>query len=68
MLATIIGTPRNMRSVRFRFFFFLSVVIYNPVEQEVMAGQCHAPCHPGVLKNANMKGNILQIYFIQEIL
>ncbi len=25
--------------------------IYNPVEQEVMAGQFHAPSHPGVLKN-----------------
>ncbi len=24
--------------------------IYNPVEQEVMAGQFHAPCYPGVLK------------------
>ncbi len=24
--------------------------IYNPVEQEVMAGQFHAPSHPGVLK------------------
>ncbi len=27
--------------------------IYNPVEQEVMAEQFHAPIHPGVLKNAN---------------
>ncbi len=33
--------------------------IYNPVEQEVMAGQFHAPSHPGVLKNLNMNG----IYF-----
>ncbi len=33
--------------------------IYNPVEQEVMAGQFHAPSHPGVLKNGNMNGNIL---------
>ncbi len=24
--------------------------IYNPVEQKVMAGQFHAPSHPGVLK------------------
>ncbi len=24
--------------------------IYNPVEQEVMAGQFHAHSHPGVLK------------------
>ncbi len=31
--------------------------IYNPVE--VMAGQFHAPSHPGVLKNGNMNGNIL---------
>ncbi len=33
--------------------------IYNPVEQEVMAGQFHAPSHPGVLNNLNMNG----IYF-----
>ncbi len=33
--------------------------IYNPVEQEVMAGQFHAPSHPGVLKNLNTNG----IYF-----
>ncbi len=33
--------------------------IYNPVEQKVMAGQFHAPSHPGVLKNVNMNG----IYF-----
>ncbi len=37
--------------------------IYNSVEQEVMAGQFHAPSHPGVLKNLNMNGNILQRYF-----
>ncbi len=24
--------------------------IYNPEEQEVIAEQCHAPSHPGVLK------------------
>ncbi len=30
--------------------------IYNPVEQEVMAAQFHAPSHPGVLKNVNMMG------------
>ncbi len=34
--------------------------IYNPVEQEVMAGQLHRCSLPGVLKN----GNIFQIYFI----
>ncbi len=33
--------------------------IYNPVEQEVMAGQFHAPSHPGVLKNLKWMG----IYF-----
>ncbi len=32
---------------------------YNPVEQKVMAGQFHAPSHPGVLKKLNMNG----IYF-----
>ncbi len=30
-----------------------------------MAGQFHAPSHPGVLKNVNMNGNILQRYFTQ---
>ncbi len=40
--------------------------IYNPVEQEVMAGQFHAPSHPGVLKNVNMNGNILQRYFTHK--
>ncbi len=33
-----------------------------------MVGQLHAPRHPGVLKNANMNGNILQRYFTQEFL
>ncbi len=33
--------------------------IYNPVEQEVMAGQFHAPSHPGVLKKIKWMG----IYF-----
>ncbi len=33
--------------------------IYNPVEQEVMAGQFHAPSHPGVLKKLKWMG----IYF-----
>ncbi len=28
-----------------------------------MAGQFHGPSHPGVLKNVNMNGNILQRYF-----
>ncbi len=33
-----------------------------------MAGQFHAPSHPGVLKNVNMNGNILQRYFtISEV-
>ncbi len=32
--------------------------IYNPVGQEVMAGQFHAPSHPGVLKHLNMNANI----------
>ncbi len=33
--------------------------IYNPVEQEVMAGQCHAPGHPGVLNcRLNLNWNI----------
>ncbi len=40
--------------------------IYNPVEQKVMAGQFHAPSHPGVLKNVNMNGNILQRYFTHK--
>ncbi len=31
-----------------------------------MAGQFHAPSHPGVLKNVNMNGNILQIFYSQE--
>ncbi len=45
----------------------LSVGIYNTVEQEVMAGQFHAPSHPGVLKkNVNMNGNILQRYFTHK--
>ncbi len=40
--------------------------IYNPVEQKVMAGQFHAPSHPGVLNNLNMNGNILQRYFTHK--
>ncbi len=40
--------------------------IYNPVEQKVMAGQFHAPSHPGVLRNVNMNGNILQRYFTHK--
>ncbi len=44
-------------------FVFL---IYNPVEQKVMAGQFHAPSHPGVLKKLNMNGNILQRYFTHK--
>ncbi len=31
-----------------------------PVKQEVMDGQFHFPRQPGVLKNVNMNGNILQ--------
>ncbi len=60
--------------IRNIFSFFLIVMddkgnltfvflIYNPVEQKDMAGQFHAPSHPGVLKNLNMNGNILQRYF-----
>ncbi len=41
--------------------------IYNPVEQEVMAGQFHSPSHPGVIKNLNMNGNILQRYLLIRI-
>ncbi len=40
--------------------------IYNPVEQEVMAGQYHASSHPGVLRNLNMNGDILQRYFAHK--
>ncbi len=40
--------------------------IYNPVEQEVMAGQFHAPSHPGVLKKLKVNGNILQRYFTHK--
>ncbi len=42
--------------------------MYNPVEQEVMAGQFHAPSHPGVLfkKKKNMNRNILQRYFTHK--
>ncbi len=29
--------------------------IYNPVDQEVMAGQFHAPSHTGVLKKKKCK-------------
>ncbi len=32
-----------------------------------MAEQFHAPSHPGVLKNLNMNGNILQRYFTLRI-
>ncbi len=32
-----------------------------------MAGQFHAPSHPGVLKNVNMNGNILQRYLLIRI-
>ncbi len=46
----------------------LSVGIYSLVEQEVMAGQCHTPSHPGVIKNINMNRNILHRYLTQEIL
>ncbi len=30
-----------------------------------MAGQFHAPSHPGVLKNVNMNGNIRDILLIR---
>ncbi len=41
--------------------------IYNPVEQEVMAGQFHVHNHPGVLKKINMSRNILQRYLLIRI-
>ncbi len=37
--------------------------VYIPVKQEVMAGQFHVPSHPGMIKYANMNGNILLRYF-----
>ncbi len=40
--------------------------IYNPVKQEVLAGQWHGPSDPGVLKNVIMNGNILQRYFTHK--
>jgi len=33
------------------------------VKQEVIAGQCHVPSHPGLLKKVNINGNIFQRYF-----
>ncbi len=42
------------------------LLIINPVEQEVMAGQFHAPSHPGVLKKLKVNGNILQRYFTHK--
>ncbi len=51
---------------RLREFGLCVPNIYNPAEQEVMAGQFHAPSHSGVLKNLNMNGNILQRYFIHK--
>ncbi len=36
------------------------------LSDQVMAGQGHAPSHPGVLQNANMNGNILQRYLIHN--
>jgi len=33
------------------------------VKQEVIAGQFLVPSHPGVLKNVNINGNVLQRYF-----
>ncbi len=40
--------------------------IYNPVEQGSHGWTIHAPSHPGVLKNVNMNGNILQRYFTHK--
>ncbi len=40
----------------FFFFFFLSVGIYNPVEQEVMAGQCQK-----IVDNMHWKKNNFSI-------
>ncbi len=51
---------------RLREFGLCVPHIYNPVEQEVMAGQFHAPSHPGVLKNLKVNGNILQRYFTHK--
>ncbi len=50
---------------RLREFGFCVPHIYNPVRQEIMAGQFHAPSHD-VLKNVNMNGNILQRYFTHK--
>jgi len=33
------------------------------VKREVIAGQFYVPSHPGVLKNVNINGNVLQRYF-----
>ncbi len=51
---------------RLREFGLCVPHIYNPVEQEVMAGQFHVHNHPGVLKKKNMKRNIFQRYFIHK--
>ncbi len=43
------------KSNKKKYIYIYSVPhIYNSVEQEVMAGQFHAPSHPGVLKNVYM--------------
>ncbi len=44
------------------FVFLIFIILWN----KVMAGQFHAPSHPGVLKNINMNGNILQRYFTHK--
>ncbi len=42
--------------------------MYNPGEQEVMAGQFHAPSHPGVLKKKNNEWqNTSDIFFYSRI-
>jgi len=37
--------------------------IYIPVEQKVMAGQFHVPCHSLYAKNVNMNGNTSEIFY-----
>ncbi len=41
--------------------------IYNPVEQKVMAGQFHAPSHPGVLKKKICMGKYFRYILLIRI-
>ncbi len=41
--------------------------IYNPVEQKVMAGQFHAPSHPGVLKKCKYEWEYTSEIFYSKI-